>query len=141
MSINESKDIWSDEECTVEEEYNSPVVSRSPNATLEFKNSLIGNKGDIRTARKISCMDTVVYAGSSNDGSDVSSYYPSCSDSSMGSVREADEDYRSIFISKKALKIQFKRDVNKNIPKTFKLEMIDDKFMSSYEILKKMVSE
>ena len=47
-----TSNIWDDSECTVEEEYSSSDTSNSPNLSLEFRNSLINNKGDIKSARK-----------------------------------------------------------------------------------------
>ena len=44
--------IWDDSKCTVEEEYSSSNISNSPNLSLEFRNSLINKKGDIKSARK-----------------------------------------------------------------------------------------
>ena len=33
-----TKNIWDDSECTISEEYTSPVSSKSPNPTLKFNN-------------------------------------------------------------------------------------------------------
>ena len=57
--MQQQKNIWDDSLCTVDESINSEAVSMVPNLTMEFRNSLITNKGDISTARKITSMETV----------------------------------------------------------------------------------
>jgi len=52
------KSIWDDSECTLEEEYITTITSKSPNPTIEFRNTLISNKGDITSARKLN-LETV----------------------------------------------------------------------------------
>ena len=43
-----SENIWNDEDCTVEEEYNPPLQATSPNASLRFVNNLAENKGQVK---------------------------------------------------------------------------------------------
>ena len=58
--MNQNKlNIWDDSMCTVEDEYNAVATKKIPNPTIVFKNSLINNKGNIKTARKISNLETV----------------------------------------------------------------------------------
>ena len=54
--------IWDDSLCTVDESISAEAVSLLPKPTIKFTNCLIANKGDIKTARKISGIDTILLA-------------------------------------------------------------------------------
>ena len=53
-TTNSNVDIWDDSLCSVEDEYSSHASSKTLNETCQFKNSLVSNKGDASTARKLS---------------------------------------------------------------------------------------
>ncbi|CAI2384198.1 unnamed protein product [Moneuplotes crassus] len=55
MSMNQPTDIWKDEDCMVNEEDDSPTHSHRLKETKQFVNTLLMNKGDITTARKLEC--------------------------------------------------------------------------------------
>ena len=79
-----NNNIWDDSQCTVDESISSEAVSMNPKPTMKFKNSLIVNKGDISTARKISRKITTINVLKWNESNSVDSYISSNSVSSDG---------------------------------------------------------
>ena len=87
--MQQQKSIWDDSLCTVDESISSEAVCMTPNPTIEFKNSLIVNKGDIRTARKMTSMETVVcQLGRSDNGSSSNNSIDSVNSVSSDSLIE-----------------------------------------------------
>ena len=79
-----NNNIWDDSQCTVDESISTEAVTMIPKPTMKFKNSLIVNKGDISTARKISRKITTINLLKWNDSNSVDIYNDSNSVSSDG---------------------------------------------------------
>jgi len=131
--------IWDDSLCTVEEEYNSPVIHRTPKKSVEFRNSLINNKGDITTARKIS-NDVTKFCWSEED---ISKY--SCiniSSVSLGNSSDSISNDGCIDISNPAEVAQLARKVleNKKLKKQNDWKLVGTKqiLLDSDEIMKRI---
>ena len=56
--IQSESSIWDDSDCTVDDETSPSNNVRCPKATLEFRNTLITNKGDIHKAKEYSSCST-----------------------------------------------------------------------------------
>jgi len=134
--MQQNKNIWDDSECTIEEKYTTIVRSKSPTPTLEFKNSLISNKGDISTARKISNLETVECSGK-----DYLSLGPiqnsiSSLSQSLSSVSESQYDLSIEAYSLKSAKEHINEVSQKKTSSSLKSNKIDFRDMPSMEILK-----
>ena len=129
----QQQNIWDDSLCTVDESVNSEAVCMTPNPTKEFKNSLIVNKGDIRTARKITSMETVVcQLGRSDNGSS--------SDNSVGSFSSVSSDSLVEIINFSRIRDESKanRLISDLSAKPWNDYEENQKFMDSLKILKRI---
>ena len=146
---NSKNSIWDDSECTLEEEYISPVTSKSPNVTIEFRNTLIKNKGDITSARKLDLktvrLDCVHTPHSKRDIKSLSDVYKNAAEIVRISQDEQleSESYQDVHLN-----IRFQRIQSGKNPSAFPLRnnktcwkelSAYQKVTPSMEILKKML--
>lgn len=96
---NNENSLWDDTDCTVEEEFNSGVDVKSPNESLKFTNTLLLNKGDIHTAKKLIAKDEIQSIKIENEEC-FRVFSLSDSESSVGSVSLGSEESLEIKVFK-----------------------------------------
>lgn len=100
--FDNNSNIWDDAECTVGEEYTSPSSVKAPNQTFEFKNTLIANKGDIKSAKKFS-FDLSMENSSVNDSDEQSCIFSLSDSCSSDSYRDGLSSQKEIQLLNKSL--------------------------------------
>jgi len=131
--------IWDDSQCTVEEDYTSLVLSKTPKKSVEFKNSLITNKGDISTARKIS-NDVTQFRWSGEEIKMYSSLnicHVSLDESEDSVSDEGGVDISNFVQVKKLSEVVRKNKESKRM-KSWKEMQSKQTYMTSLEIMKKI---
>ena len=138
---NTSISIWDDSECTLEDEYSSPVSCNSPNHTKEFRNTLISNKGNIRDG-KIQQNEFTIYESTKNQKAvrkpSMSVVDKSDYENMMNDLKDSEQ--MSVIIIKptrKAKKHDFTNVDNKKSWQSVRADIIR---MTSFEILKDLRS-
>lgn len=53
--------LWNDTDCTVDDELNTTASVMSPKVSLKFNNTLLHNKGNIHTAKKLVSKDEMEF--------------------------------------------------------------------------------
>ena len=93
--MKQNNNIGDDSQWTIEQDNDVEEASKIPRPTIEFRNTMISNKGDISTARKISNMETIVNWKDVQQESQSSHYSLSVSSNSVSSVNDS-QDKQSI---------------------------------------------
>lgn len=138
---NIENSLWDDTDCSVEEEFNSGEDVKSPNESLKFTNTLLLNKGNIRTAKKLIAKDDVQSIKIENEEC-FRVFSLSDSESSVGSVSLGSEESLEIKIFKVIPKQQDKyaqRQVSWRENKKWEALWENQQLMSSRKIIMKLL--
>ena len=82
---NKDEALWDDTDCTVDDELNTTASVMSPKVSLKFNNTLLHNKGNIHTAKKLVSKDEMEFLQLMKENS-LDSFSVSDSESSGDSV-------------------------------------------------------